>query len=167
MLDIAEATGRIESDSELIKSVGGRCLEFLHGGGVRGNPNSGVRMRKSYESVYADPWNNGYYDVEQSARDGHFWYRMAQHFENREFPWAAEQVTLGGRTARGNALDEYWSAYKKRFGWFSERDILPEIPKGTASIGLLSPKKQKIHERIFLRPGRLPGDPTVAFFLYD
>ena len=33
MLDIAEATGRIESDRELIKSVGGRCLEFLHGGG--------------------------------------------------------------------------------------------------------------------------------------
>jgi hypothetical protein len=167
MLDIAEATGRIESDRELIKSVGGRCLEFLHGGGVRGNPNSGVRMRKSYESVYADPWNYGYYDVEQSARDGHFWYRMAQHFEDREFLWAAEQVTLGGRTARGNASDEYWSAYKKRFGWFSERDILPEIPRGTASIGLLSPAKQKIHERIFLRPGRLPGDPTAAFFLYD
>jgi hypothetical protein len=32
---------------------------------------------------------------------------------------------------------------------------------------LLSPAKQKIHERIFLRPGRLPGDPTAAFFLYD
>ena len=49
----------------------------------------------------------------------------------------------------------------------SRQTAAPEIPKGTASIGLLSPKKQKIHERIFLRPGRLPGDPTVAFFLYD
>ncbi|MEN9019488.1 MAG: hypothetical protein GWQ05_12470 [Verrucomicrobiaceae bacterium] len=52
VLDIAEATGWISSDRELIKLVGQRCLSFIHGGNVRGNPNSGVRMRMSYEQVY-------------------------------------------------------------------------------------------------------------------
>jgi len=47
MLDIAEATDRIETDRELIHSLGRRCLGFLHKSGVRGNPNSGLRMRET------------------------------------------------------------------------------------------------------------------------
>lgn len=111
MLDIAEATGRIESDRALINVVGQRCLSFLHGGGVRGNPNSGARMRNAFEQVYADPWNVGYYDVEQSARDGHFWYRLAQHYRDSEYLWAAEQVALGGRPADGKVPAAYQNAY--------------------------------------------------------
>ncbi|MEM7388183.1 MAG: hypothetical protein AAF514_24885, partial [Verrucomicrobiota bacterium] len=170
MLDIAEATDRIETDRELIHSIGQRCLGFLHGGGVRGNPNSGVRMRKTYEQVYADPWNVGYYDIEQSARDGHFWYRLAQHYQNPEYLWAAEQVALGGRPPNGRPPAEYLAAFEKRFAWFIERGIEPKKPAGRASIGLLSAHRHQIHERLYLRPirgGRLPGDPTAAFFLYD
>lgn len=167
MLDVAEATGRIGSDRELINSIGQRCLGFLHGGGVRGNPNSGVRMRKSYEQVYADPWNVGYYDVEQSARDGHFWYRLAQHYEDPEYLWAAEQVALGGRPADAKVPPDYEAAYQQRFAWFVERGIEPPVPEGRASVGLLSATRQKVHERIYLRPGRATGDPVAAFFLYD
>lgn len=167
MIDVAEATGRIDSDRVLINSVGQRCLGFLHGGGVRGNPNSGVRMRESYEQIYADPWNLGYYDVEQSARDGQFWYRLAQHYKDPEYLWAAEQAALGGRPPDGKAPPEYLAAYQRRFSWFIERGIEPQMPAGRASIGLLSATNHKIHERIYLRPGRVAGDPTAAFFLYD
>ena len=73
LLDVAEATGRIESDRVLINAVGHRALAFIHGGGVRGNPNSGARIRKDQSTVYADPWNVGYYNVETSSRDGSFW----------------------------------------------------------------------------------------------
>ena len=82
MIDIAEVTGRIESDNELINSVGNRCLGFIHGGGVRGNPNCGSVVRDDLELVYKDPWNFGYYNVETSSRDGHFWYRLAKHYKN-------------------------------------------------------------------------------------
>ncbi len=167
MLDIADATGRIESEHALINGVGQRCLGFLHGGGVRGNPNSGARMRDSYENVYADPWNLGYYDVEQSARDGHFWYRLAQHYKDPEYLWAAEQVALGGRPADGNLPTNYQKAYEARFGWFIERDISPKTPEGRAAIGLLSATMQRVHERLYLRDNRSPGSPTAAFFLYD
>ena len=73
MLDIAEATGRIDSESKLINSIGKRCLQFNHGGGVKGGPNCGIRQRNDWSSVYADPWNGGYYEVEPSSRDGNFW----------------------------------------------------------------------------------------------
>lgn len=167
MLDVAEATDLIDSDRELINSVGQRCLGFLHGGGVRGNPNSGVRMRANYDQVYADPWNVGYYDVEQSARDGQFWYRLAQHYKNPEYLWAAEQVALGGRPSTDQVPPEYRAAYEQRFAWFVERGIEPRQPTGRASIGLLSAIKEKVHERIYLRSGRTAGNPTAAFFLYD
>ena len=167
MLDIAEATGRIDSDRGLINAVAQRCLGFLHGGGVRGNPNAGARQRTSYENVYADPWNVGYYDVEQSARDSHFWYRLAQHYQNPEYLWAAEQVALGGRPPSGDIPSAYQAAYQRRFSWFTERGIEPKTPAAPATIGLLSPTKNKIHERLYLRSGRAPGTPTAAFFLYD
>ncbi|MDG2385647.1 MAG: hypothetical protein P8N76_28515 [Pirellulaceae bacterium] len=167
MLDVAEATDRIDSDRKLIKSVGHRCLGFVHGGGVRGNPNSGVRMRKTYSQVYADPWNFGYYDVEQSARDGQFWYRLAQHYKDSEYLWAAEQVTLGGCPPNGKVPAAYQAAYQRRFAWFIERGIEPQMPTGRASVGLLSATNHKIHERIYLRPGQVAGNPIAAFFLYD
>ena len=167
LLDVAESTGRIESDKVLINAVGRRALAFIHGGGVRGNPNSGARVRKDQSTVYADPWNVGYYNVETSSRDGNFWYRLAQHYKDPEYLWAAEQVALGGRAPGGSAPPEYLDAYRRRFGWFIERGIKPREPAGGASIGLLSPLKKKIPERIYLNPGLGADKPFAAFFLYE
>ena len=166
MVDIAEATGRIETESALIKAVGRRCLGFVHGGGVRGNPNSGAPTRKDLASLYADPWTLGYYQVEQPARDGHFWYRMAKHYRDPHYLWAAEQVSLGGRPPSGKVPEEYLAAYRARFGWFVKQGIEPKQPAGGAAIGLLSAEKEKIPERLYLNAGRSPGDPIAAFFLY-
>ena len=169
LIDIAEATGRIDDPEEraLIRSVAGRVLEMVHGAGVRGNPNSGCRVRRDRTPIYEDPWNHGYYEVETSARDGNFWYRLAQHFRDPEYLWAAEQVLLGGRPANGRVPPEYEAAYKKRFGWFSERGIEPRQPTRRATIGHLSPAKSKIPERIYLNHGSDPGKPMASFFLYE
>ena len=118
------------------------------------------------ELVYKDPWNYGYYDVETSARDGHFWYRLAKHYKNPYYLWAAEQVSLGGRPLNGKVSKEYDSAYERRFAWFIERDIKPKIPEGGAKIGLLSSLKNKIPERLYLNRDRKAGSAFAAFFLY-
>ena len=167
LVDIAEATGRLESEKELIDALGRRCLQFAHGGGVRGGPNCGIRQRNDFSGVYADPWNVGYYDVETSSRDAHFWYRMAQHYKNPEYLWAAEQVSLGGRPPGGNVPSQYQAAYNKRFAWFVKRGIEPSVPMMQAKVGLLSELKKKIKERIYLNNGVEAGKPFAAFFLYD
>ena len=166
LIDIAEVTGRIDSEKELINAVGNRCLGFIHAGGVRGNPNCGSVVRDDLELVYKDPWNYGYYDVETSARDGHFWYRLAKHYKDPYYLWAAEQVSLGGRPLNGKVSKEYDSAYERRFAWFIERDIKPKIPEGGAKIGLLSSLNNKIPERLYLNRDRKAGSAFAAFFLY-
>ena len=167
MLDIAEATGWIDSESKLINAIGKRCLQFNHGGGVKGGPNCGIRQRNDWSSVYADPWNVGYYDVETSSRDGNFWYRMAQHYKNPEYLWVAEQVALGGRPPNGQVPQAYQLAYNKRFAWFVERGIEPRVPKMRAKVGLLSELNHQVKERIYLNSGVEPDKPYAAFFLYD
>ena len=167
MLDIAEATGRIDSESKLINAIGKRCLQFNHGGGVKGGPNCGIRQRNDWSSVYADPWNVGYYDVETSSRDGNFWYRMAQHYKNPEYLWVAEQVALGGRPPNGQVPQAYQLAFNKRFAWFVERGIEPRVPKMRAKVGLLSELNHQVKERIYLNSGVEPDKPYAAFFLYD
>lgn len=167
MLDIAEATDRLQSESELINSIGKRCLQFNHGGGVKGAPNCGIRQRSDLSLVYTDPWNVGYYDVETSSRDGNFWYRMAQHYKSPEYLWLAEQVALGGRPPSGMVTEEYKAAYIKRFAWFIDRGFKPKIPKMKAKVGLLSESNKKIKERIYLNAGIEPNKPYAAFFLYD
>ena len=167
MLDIAEATGRIESDGKLINAIGKRCLQFNHGGGVKGGPNCGIRQRSDLSAVYADPWNVGYYDVETSSRDGNFWYRMAQHYKNPEYLWAAEQVAIGGRPPNGQIPQAYQLAYNKRFAWFVKRGIEPRVPKMQAKVGLLSELNHQVKERIYLNSGVEPDKPYAAFFLYD
>ena len=167
LVDIAEATGRLELEKELIDALGRRCLQFAHGGGVRGGPNCGIRQRTDFSGVYADPWNVGYYDVETASRDAHFWYRMAQHYKNPEYLWAAEQVSLGGRPPGGNVPSQYQAAYNKRFAWFVKRGIEPSVPMMQAKVGLLSELKKKIKERIYLNNGVEAGKPFAAFFLYD
>lgn len=167
MLDLAEATGKIETERELIRTVGSRVLGFIHGSGVRGNPNSGARVRKDQTLVHADPWNVGYYDVETSSRDGNFWYRIAQHFQDPEYLWAAEQVLLGGRPPAGKLPAVYETAYKRRFAWFVRRGIEPRLPTSRASVAIHGPRARRIPERLYLNAGRAAGKPFAAFFLYD
>ena len=167
MLDIAEATGRIETEQPLINAVAERALGFIHGGGIRGNPNAGSRVRVNQQEVYEDPWNVGYYNVETSARDGHFWYRLAQHYRNPEYLWAAEQVNLGGRPPDGMASAAYLDAYQRRYSWFIDRNIEPSVPKGNVEVALLSRLKRRVPERLHLRTSREAGQPFVGFFLYD
>ena len=62
---------------------------------------------------------------------------------------------------------EYRSAYHRRFAWFSERGIEPRVPGGKARIGLLSPTKNKIPERLYLESTRESGKPFASFFLHD
>ncbi len=169
MIDLAEERNTLEAERDLLYAVGRRCLGFVHGGGLRGNPNSGAAVGGP---AYADPWQVGYYQVEQSARDGHFWYRMAKHFKDPEFLWAAEQVILGGKPPGGKVppaakFSEYVDAYNQRFAWFNERGIKPQVPPGKSSIGYLSSLKHKIPERLYLGPGRQPGKPFASFFLYE
>jgi len=140
MVHFAAEMGKFETEREFLYAVGRRCLGFVHGGGVRGNPNAYASAtfpedRAMQEEIYADPWNRGYYKVEQQARDGHFWYRMAKHFENPEFLWAAEQVVLGGRPPDGKVPPEYLEAYNRRFAWFNARGIKPRVPGGKSSVG--------------------------------
>ena len=164
MVDMAEERGAFQSERKLLHALGRRCLGFVHGGGVRGNPNSGAPVGGP---AYGDPWQEGYYRVEQNARDGQFWYRMAKHFKDAEFLWAAEQVILGGKPSSGKVTKQYVEACNTRFAWFNERGIRPEVPTGKSSIGYLSALKHKIPERLYLSPGRAAGKPFASFFLYD
>lgn len=172
MIDLAEELGKFEDPESrrLIYAIGQRCLEFVHGGGVRGNPNSSAistKSRERLEKIYRNPWQVGYYKVEQSARDGHFWYRMAKHFKDPEFLWASVQVNLGGRPPDGKVPSEWQEAYDKRYRWFKERDIEPKVPEGKSSIGYLSPLKHKIPERLYLCSSRQSGKPFASYFIYN
>ena len=131
---------------------------------MKGGPNCGIRQRNDWSSVYADPWNVGYYDVETSSRDGNFWYRMAQHYKNPEYLWAAEQVALGGRPPNGQMPQEYQLAYNKRFGWFVERGIEPRVPKMQAKVGLLSELNHQVKERIYLNSRLGAGQAVRGLF---
>ena len=171
-VDFAE-NGRLETDRDLIYAIGRRCLGFVHGGGVRGNPNSGARTYFSLpeaddparKAVYENPWQNGYYP--SGDRDGHFWYRMAKLFKDPQFLWAAEQVILGGRPPEAKVPAEYLEAYDERFRIFNHMGITPRVPKGKSAIGYLSPLKHKIPERLYLTPGKGPEHPFVSYFIYD
>jgi len=170
MIDLAEELGKFETERNLIYAIGLRCLGFVHGGGVRGNPNSyaiSTKSRERLEKIYRNPWQVGYYKVEQSARDGHFWYRMAKHFKDPEFLWASVQVNLGGRPPDGKVPSEWQEAYDKRYRWFNERDIEPKVPEGKSSIGYLSPLKHKIPERLYLCSSRQSGKPFASYFIYN
>ena len=175
LIDVAEELGKFNSDRKLLFAVGQRCLGFVHGGGLRGNPNSYANAtfpsgKSRQAEILADPWMKGYYRVEQQARDGHFWYRLAQHFRDPEFLWAAEQVILGGRPPKGRAFPNaagYQRAFANRFAWFVQRGIKPRAPKRGSYVGLMSPLKRRKPERLYLGANRRAGTPFASFFVYD
>ncbi len=165
MIDIAEGMDWIEKESEIIHIIGSRVLGFVHGGGLRGGPNCGSPTFRDRAALEADPWNLGNYRVETPGRDGHFWYRLAQHYRNPHYLWAAEQSALGGK-APDRETDSYEAARRQRFAWFDKAGITPSMPKGGARIGLLSARHHRIPERLYLEADRRAGTPFASFFLY-
>ena len=168
LIDMAEGMGKFETERDFLYAHARRYLDYVHGGGVRGNPNSGARIIQDRSGIYADPWNAEYYAGAERVNDGHAWYRLAKHFKDPEFLWASEQVLLGGRPPEGADVPaEYMDAYRRRYGWFLKRGIKPRVPAGKSKIGYFSPLKHKVPDRLYLGPGRGSGRPFVSYFLYD
>ena len=168
LLDMAEGMDKFETERDFLYHHARRYLHYVHGGGVRGNPNSSANIIHNREKIYADPWNAEYYAGAEEVNDGHVWYRLAKHYKDPEFLWASEQVLLGGRPPKGNNVPrEYLDAFKKRYSWFIDRGIHPKTPSGKSKIGFYSPLKHKVPERLYLCPGRESGKPFASFYIYD
>ena len=168
LLDMAEGMGKFETQRDFLYAHARRYLDYVHGGGVRGNPNSGAGVIRDRTQTYADPWNAEYYAGAEKVNDGHVWYRLARHFKDPEFLWASEQVCLGGRPPQGHRIpSEYLKAYNRRYAWFVQRGIEPKVPPSRSKIGYYSPLKYKVPERLYLCPGRESGKPFVSYYIYD
>ena len=168
LLDMANGMDKFKANRELLYALAKRYLDYVHGGGVRGNPNSGARVIGDRKKIYVDPWNAEYYAGAEGVNDGDVWYRLAKEFRDPEFLWASEQVLLGGRPPCAQAPPpEYLEAYNCRYAWFVKQGIQPEVPTGRSKIGYYSPLKYKVPERIYLGPGRESGKPFVSFYVYD
>ncbi len=166
LLDMAEGLGKFETEGDFLSSHANRYLDYIHGGGVRGNPNSASWVTRDRSRVYSDPWNSAYYNG--THPDAHVWYRLAKRFRSPEFLWASEQASLGGRPPHHRDLpEEYLEAYRQRYAWFDSKGINPRPPKGGTKIGYLSPLKHRVPERLFLTPNRESGQPFASFYLYD
>jgi hypothetical protein len=166
LLDMAEGMGKFETERDVLYTHLRRYLDYVHGGGVRGNPNSGSLVMTDRAKAYADPWNSAYYNG--GHNDAQVWYRLAKLFKSPEFLWASEQASLGGRPPTGHDVpSEYASAYERRYAWFVQRGIAPGVPAGGAKIGYYSPLKHKVPERLYLCSGRASGKPFASFYLYD
>ncbi|MEM7230887.1 MAG: hypothetical protein AAF517_01850 [Planctomycetota bacterium] len=166
LLDMVEGMGKFQTDREFLFAHASRYLDYVHGGGVRGNPNSGCLVKTDRTKAYSDPWNSDYYDG--ARNDAQVWYRFAKEYKSAEFLWASEQACLGGRPPAGYPVPpEYLTAFARRYAWFSERNIAPKVPAGGAKIGYYSPLKHKAPERLYLCPSRESGAPFASFYLYD
>ena len=165
-LDMAEGMGKFKTERPFLHAHARRYLDYVHGGGVRGNPNSGSLVVADRTKAYADPWNSDYYHG--ANNHAQVWYRLAKEFKSPEFLWASEQACLGGRPPKGHQLPaKYTNAYARRYNWFVERGIASRAPVGGSKIGYYSPLKHKVPERLYLCPGRKSGKPFVSFYLYD
>ncbi len=167
-LDMAEGLGKFETERDLLYAISRRYLDYVHGGGVRGNPNSGSKVIFDPEKQFKDPWNAEYYGGAERVNDGHVWYRLAKHFEDPEFLWASEQAILGGRPPQGiSTPTEYKRAYQERYRWFEKRGIQARVPYGKSKIGYYSPLKYKVPERLYLNSSRQSGKPFASYYIYD
>lgn len=166
LLDMAEGMGKFETERQFLHAHVSRYLDYVHGGGVRGNPNSGSLVDLDRTRAYADPWNSEYY--KGARNDAHVWYRLAKEYRSPEFLWASEQASLGGRPPEGREVPAgYQAALKRRYQWFLDQGIEPSVPAGGAKIGYYSPQKHKVPERLYLCPNRKSGKPFASFYLYD
>jgi len=171
LYDIAQGMDKFETERNFLHRHLRRYLSYVHGGGVRGNPNSGVRINQEEGArarIYADPWNSRYLLDEAGGMDGHIWYLFAKEFKDPEFLWASEQACLGGRPPEGVPVPEdYQDAYDRRYAWFIKRGINPRVPAGRSAVGYYSAHKHRKPERLFLCPGRESGQPFASFYIYD
>ena len=167
MLDIAVETGKINepADRALVYAIGKRYLGFVHGSGVRGNPNSSANVNANRPEIYSSPWDVTHYSGWDLIAD--YWYRMAREFKDPQFLWAAVQINLGGAPPNGRVPAEWQDAYNRRFEYFNKIGLKPECPQGKSSVSLLSPLNHKVKERLYLHPGRRCGKPFVSYYLYD
>ena len=171
LYDIAQGMDKFETDRDFLHQHLRRYLSYVHGGGVRGNPNSGVRINRDEGArarIYADPWNSRYLLDESGGMDGHIWYLFAKEFKDPEFLWASEQACLGGCPPAGVPVPaEYQKAYHRRYAWFIKRGINPRVPPGRSAVGYHSAHKHRKPERLFLCPSRESGQPFASFYIYD
>ena len=118
-------------------------------------------MLISPSEMFDDPWHAPYYG---DILIPDFWYRVAQEFRDSEFLWAAVQTSIGPEPIingnKHNNMHRQWKgAYTKRFGWFIEHGIEPQIPQAGSSIAFLSPEIHYISERLYLCAGRETEQP--------
>ena len=172
IFDIAAETGKIkeQDNRKLVYTIAKRYLLMNHSMGVRGNPNSAAQANAHFTTreMFDDPWHAPYYG---DILIPDFWYRVAQEFGDSEFLWAAVQTSIGPEPIiNGNKHDmhgQWKEAYTKRFGWFIEHGIEPQIPQSGSSISLLSPEIHYIPERLYLCTGREMDQPFASFYLFD
>ena len=165
-LDIAEGLNKFESERDFVYGHVRRYLDYVHGGGVRGNPNSGSFVVTDRDKAYSNPWDAAYYNGDHN--DAHVWYRLAKEFESPEFLWASEQASLGGRPPTDRDVPaEYMAAYKQRYAWFIKQGMEPQAPNGGSKVGYYSTGKHDVPERLYLCPSRESGKPFASFYLYD
>ena len=77
---MANGMDKFKANRELLYALAKRYLDYVHGGGVRGNPNSGARVIGDRKKIYVDPWNAEYYAGAEGVNDGDVWYRLAKEF---------------------------------------------------------------------------------------
>jgi hypothetical protein len=58
LLDMAEGMGKFESERDFLYAHVRRYLDYVHGGGVRGNPNSASLVVTDRSKALTDPWNS-------------------------------------------------------------------------------------------------------------
>ena len=56
-LDMAEGLNKFESERDFVYGHVRRYLDYVHGGGVRGNPNSGSFVVTDRDKAYSNPWD--------------------------------------------------------------------------------------------------------------
>ena len=170
MFDIAAETGKIKEldNRELVYTIAKRYLLINHSMGVRGNPNSAAQANAhfSIREMFDDPWHAPYYG---DILIPDFWYRLAQELRDSELLWAAVQTSIGPEPIinwNKHDMHRQWkAAYTKRFGWFIEHSIEPQIPQAGSAIAFLSPEIHYIPERLYLCAGRETEQPFASFYL--
>ncbi len=163
MVDLSENLNKFEMERDFIYALGKRYRDQLHGSGVKGCPNAGACVNRNLKAISENPWQAAAFE----PKEVHMWYRMAKHFKDQTFLWAAEQALLGGKGPGGKIPAEYQKAYDERFKVFNDMRLKPKVPEGKSAIAYLSPLKHKVPERLYLHPGREAGKPFVSYYIYD
>lgn len=163
MIDLAEELGKFETERNFIYTLISRYRDQLHGSGVKGCPNAGANANRDLKAIAENPWDITAYE----PKEVYMWYRIAKHFKDPTFLWAAEQALLGGKGPKAQVPAEYQKAYDECFRIFNQMGLQPKMPAGKSSIAYLSPLKHKIPERLYVHPGKDAGKPFTSYYIHD